>query len=170
MTAFRFKCIIANGVAYSRSAIRASVVAPKSKRVHDQPLCCYPNVKSGIWVWTPPFPPFSSYSIISEKIFGLEFKCISRFAIRAFVVAPNGAWSWMIMHKKLYIYQSTQMSYNPATHSLVTCVPKGISRGTSSIWKVKFSVKGNGGFYTAVSRLSLQFFITLILNPPWTKP
>ena len=33
----------------------------------------------GIWAWIPLLPPFSCNSIISEKIFGLKFKCSFTF-------------------------------------------------------------------------------------------
>jgi len=59
--------------------------------------CCYPHVRFGIWVLTPPFSPFSSYSIISEKIFGLQFKCIFLFCHQSLCsctkIAHDHGWS-----------------------------------------------------------------------------
>ena len=81
----------------SSAKLQQSIVAPKSKIVHDQALCCYPNVRFGIWVLTPPFSPFSSYSIISEKIFGLQFKCIFLFCHQSLCsctkIAHDHGWS-----------------------------------------------------------------------------
>ena len=47
----------------------------------DIALCFYPNVKWGIWVRLPPLAPFCCNSIISEKIFGLQFGCSFTFLI-----------------------------------------------------------------------------------------
>ena len=155
----------------SSAKLQQSIVAPKSKIVHDQALCCYPNVRFGIWVLTPPFSPFSSYSIISEKIFGLQFKCIFLFCHQSLCSCTKIAHGWScIKTLDLSKHSNDQFELQPRHTFSGNMCPKGISRGTSSIWKVKFSVKWNDGFYISVSRLSLQFFITIILNPPWTKP
>ena len=110
-------------------------------------LACYPNVRFGIWVLTPPFSPFSSYSIISEKIFGLEFKCIFSFCHQSLCsctkMAHDQGWSW-IKILDLSKLSNDQFELQPRYTFSGNMCPKGISRGTSSIWKVKLLVKRKG--------------------------